>query len=96
MNSILTDHSWFQVHKDGSRYMFPGSCLTEEGIERIVPTTYSLITGHLTIWLDPVFKAVELPAGIAYLATSLAHVDRDTLTLKIEIDFSVWCIGGTT
>ena len=27
-------------------------------------------------------KAVELPAGVADLAPSLAHVDRDTLTLE--------------
>ena len=29
-----------------------------------------------------VLEAVELPASIADLASSLAHVDRDTLTLK--------------
>ena len=27
-------------------------------------------------------KTVELPAGVADLAPSLAHVDRDTLTLE--------------
>jgi hypothetical protein len=29
-----------------------------------------------------VLQAVELPAGIAHLAASLAHVDRDALPLQ--------------
>jgi hypothetical protein len=30
---------------------------------------------HLAIWLDAVLQAVELPAGITNLDTSLADVD---------------------
>ena len=39
-------------------------------------------------------KTVELPAGVADLAPSLAHVDRDTLTLEklklspVELNFT--------
>ncbi len=29
-----------------------------------------------------VLQAVELPAGVAHLAASLAHVDRDALPLQ--------------
>jgi hypothetical protein len=36
-----------------------------------------------------VLKTVELPAGIAHLAASLAHVDRDALPLQNKMaDFT--------
>ena len=35
---------------------------------------------HLTIWLDAVLEAVQLPAGIANLDAGLADVDGDNLT----------------
>ena len=35
----------------------------------------------MSIWLDAVLKAVELPTGVTNLATGLADVDRDALTL---------------
>ncbi|VFV28561.1 Hypothetical predicted protein, partial [Lynx pardinus] len=39
-----------------------------------------LVTWHLAIRLDVVFQAVEFPAGIANLDTSLANGDGDVLT----------------
>ena len=36
----------------------------------------------IDIMAPTMLKAVELPAGVADLAPSLAHVDRDTLTLE--------------
>ena len=39
-----------------------------------------LVAWHLAISLDAMFQAVELPAGIADLDTSLANVDGDSLT----------------
>ena len=61
--------------------MLAGACLGEEGVEGVVTTTDSLVRGHLTIRLDAMLEAVQLPAGIAHLDTSLANMDRDTLTL---------------
>jgi len=54
---------------------------TEEGVERIITTSDGLVGWHLTIWLDTVFQAVQLPACITNLATSLSDMDGDTLTL---------------
>jgi len=34
----------------------------------------------VTIRLDPMLQTVQLPTGVANLATGLANVDRDTLT----------------
>ena len=61
--------------------MLASPCLTEEGVEGVVPSPNSLVTWHLAIRLNAVFQTVELPAGIADLDTSLANVDGDALTL---------------
>jgi hypothetical protein len=53
--------------------MLSSSCLGEEGGEGVI--TKGLVRGHVTIRLDAVLQAVELPAGIADLATSLANVN---------------------
>ena len=60
--------------------MLASACLTEEGIEGVVSSPNSLVTWHLAIGLNAVFQAVELPAGIANLDTSLANVEGDALT----------------
>ena len=62
--------------------MLAGAGLTEERVEGIVTTADGLIAGHLAIRLDPVLEAVQLPAGITNLGTSLTHMDGDTFTLK--------------
>lgn len=80
--SEFTNDSGFQVHKHSSGDMLPCPRLAEKGIERIVSSTNSFVTGHLSIRLDPMFQAVEFPAGIANLNTSLTNVDGDTLTLE--------------
>jgi hypothetical protein len=52
-----------------------GTRLAEEGVEGIVAAADGLVRGHLTVWLDAVLKAVELPAGISDLDTGLADVN---------------------
>lgn len=78
----LTNNSGLQVNKHCPGNVFPGASLTEERIEGIISTTDSFITGHLAIWLNTVFKAIQLPAGIAHLNTGLASMDWDAFTLK--------------
>ena len=65
--------------------MLAGTGLTEEGVEGVVSTSDGLVTRHLTIRLDAVLQAVQLPAGISDLYTGLSDVDGDTLTLKTNI-----------
>ena len=83
--SILTDYGGLEINKDSTGYMLPRPGLAEECIESIIATSNGLITRHLTIRLDTMFQAVQLPACIANLNTGLAHVDRDTFTLKRKI-----------
>jgi hypothetical protein len=49
--------------------------LGEEGVEGIITISNGLIRGHLTIRLDSVLQAIELPAGITDLGSSLSNVD---------------------
>ena len=76
----LINDCGFQVYKHCPGHMLASACLTEEGVEGVVSSPNSLITWHLAIRLNAVFLAVELPAGIANLDTSLASVDGDALT----------------
>jgi hypothetical protein len=62
--------------------MFASSSLTEEGVEAVITSTNGLIRWHLSVRLNAMFQAVQLPTGIADLNSSLSNMDRDTLTLK--------------
>ena len=86
--SHLVDHRRLKVDKDSTRDVLAGARLGEEGVEGIVGDADGLVGGHLTVGLDPVLQAVELPASIAHLATCLAHVDGDAFPLRIEVHFT--------
>lgn len=72
---IHTNDGGFQVNKYGPWNILPSPSLTEEGCERVIVASDGLVGRHLAVGLDTVFQAVELPAGVAHLDTSLAHVD---------------------
>ena len=61
--------------------MLPRPRLAEECVEGVIPPSDGLVGGHLSVRLDAVLQAVQLPAGIADLAAGLAYVDGDALTL---------------
>ena len=71
----ITYHRGLQIHKNCSGDMFSSSSLTKESVERIISSSNCLVTGHLAIWLDAMLQAIQLPAGIANLDTSLTNVD---------------------
>jgi len=60
--------------------MFACPGLGEERIESIIAASDGLVGWHLTIGLDAVLQAKELPAGVADLDASLADVDAKSLT----------------
>ncbi|MBN3322534.1 IMP4 protein, partial [Atractosteus spatula] len=70
------------VHEHGPGHVLARPGLAEEGVEGVVSAADGLVAGHLAIGLDAVLQAVQLPAGVAYLHTRLAHMDGDALTLK--------------
>jgi hypothetical protein len=73
--SDLIDNGGLKIEEDGSGNVLTGTSLGEEGVEGIVTTTDGLIGGHLTVRLNSVLEAVEFPAGVTDLDTSLADVD---------------------
>ena len=77
--SGLIDDSRLQIDEDSSWDVLASSSLREEGLEGVVPE--GLVGGHVAVGLDAMFEAVELPAGVSDLATGLADVDGDALTL---------------
>ena len=73
--SDLIDNGWLEIEEDSSWDVLSSTSLGEEGVEGIITTTDGFIGWHLTIWLDTVLKAEELPAGVTDLDTSLSDVD---------------------
>lgn len=55
--------------------------LAEEGVEGVGAPPDRLIRGHEAVREDAMLEAVEFPAGIADLDSSLTHVDTHALTL---------------
>jgi len=77
-------HGGLEVNEDCTGYMLASSSLGEEGVECIITSTDGLVRGHLSVGLDAMLEAVEFPAGITYLNTSLANVNADNLTHLVE------------
>mmetsp|Transcript_52419 Transcript_52419/g.156418 ORF Transcript_52419/g.156418 Transcript_52419/m.156418 type:complete len:286 (-) Transcript_52419:111-968(-) len=75
----LVHHRRLEVHKDATRHVLTCAGLAEEGVEGVVTTADGLVARHLTIGLDAVLEAEQLPAGVADLDASLADMDADAL-----------------
>jgi len=84
-SSDFIDHSWLQINEDSSWDVFAGTGFREKGVEGIVAAANSFIGWHLSVRLDAVFEAVELPTGVAHLDSGLADMDGD--------DFSHFFLG---
>ena len=89
----LIDDGGLEIEEDGSGDVLAGTSLGEEGVESVVTTTDGLIGGHLTVRLNSVLEAEELPAGVTDLDTGLSDVDRndfshdDVKSLLVEKKF---------
>lgn len=78
---FFTDDRRLKIHKHCSWSVFPGPCLQKEGLKRgVIQEVRSL--GHDAVRLNAMLQAVEFPTSISDLASSLANVDRDALTLN--------------
>ena len=95
----LVNDGRYQVNKDGPRHVFARPSLREEGGEAVI--SKCLVRRHMSIRLDTVLKTIELPTTVTNLATSLANVHGDTLTLNntfklvfknILINFTIFTI----
>jgi len=73
--SDLIDDGWLEIEEDGSWDVLSSTSLGEEGVESIITTTDRFIGWHLTVRLDSVLEAEELPAGVTDLDTGLTDVN---------------------
>jgi len=71
----LIDDGGLEIEEDSAGDVLASTSLGEEGVESIIATTDGLIGWHLTVWLDTVLEAEELPAGVTDLDTGLTDVD---------------------
>merc|ERR1712070_1339728 len=76
----LIDHGGLEIEEDAAGDVLASTSLGEEGVERVVTATDGLIGGHLTVGLDTVLEAEELPAGVTNLDTGLTDVDRNNFS----------------
>jgi len=73
--SDLIDNGGLEIEEDASGDVLTGTSLGEEGVESIITSTDGFVGRHLTIRLDTVLEAEELPAGVTNLDTGLSDVD---------------------
>jgi len=76
----LIDDGWLEIEEDRAGDVLAGTSLGEEGVESIIATTDGLVGWHLTVWLDTVLEAEELPTGVTDLDTGLTDVDRNNFS----------------
>jgi hypothetical protein len=60
--------------------MFASTCFGEESIERVIASANCLVAWHLTVRLNSMLEAEELPASIANLNASLSEVKAKSFT----------------
>jgi len=65
--SDLIDNGGLEIEEDGTGDVLASTSLGEEGVESIITTTDGLVRGHLTVRLNSVLEAEELPACITDL-----------------------------
>jgi hypothetical protein len=86
-SSDFIDDGRFQIDEDGTRDVLTGTSLREKGVESIITSPNRLIGRHLTIRLDTVFQAEQLPAGITNLNTGLTNVNADSFSHFVVVVF---------
>ena len=95
-SSNLVNDGWLKIEHDSSWDVLTGTSLGEEGVEGIVTTADGLVGWHLTVWLNSVLEAEELPACVTDLDTGLTDVDGNDFShyeveevVKIKINYKV-------
>jgi len=75
----LVNDGGLQIEEDGTRDVLSGTSFGEKGVEGIISAANGLVRGHLTIGLNTMLEAEELPARISDLDTGLTDVETEAL-----------------
>ena len=74
--SDLVTHGWFKINVDSTGNVLARSRFTEEGAVGIINSTAGgLGRSHCTVGVDAMLQAVQLPAAVTSLDTSLAEMN---------------------
>ena len=76
----LINNSRLKIEENASWDMLSSSGFGEKGVEGIITTSDGLVRRHLTIRLNTVLEAVQLPASITNLDTGLSNMNGDNFT----------------
>ena len=79
-SSDLIDDGWLEIEEDASGDVLSSTSLGEEGVEGIITTTDGLVRWHLSIRLDTVLEAEQLPTGVTNLDTGLTDVNGNNFS----------------
>jgi len=79
-SSDLIDDGWLEIEEDASWDVLSSTSLGEEGVEGIITTTDGLVRWHLSIRLDAVLEAEQLPTGVTNLDTGLTDVNGNNFS----------------
>lgn len=82
----LIDHIGLEITVDGTGNIFALASFREESAESVVGVGLLALLGQVTIGLNAVLQAVELPARVGDLATSLTDVQTDDFSHFVEFD----------
>ena len=82
--SNLIDNGGLEIEEHTSGDVLASTSLGEEGVESVVTAADGLIGWHLTVRLDTVLEAEELPAGVTDLDTGLTDVDGNDFSHNEE------------
>jgi len=74
------DDGGLQINEDAPGNVLTLTSLGEEGVESVITSTDGFIGGHLTIGLDTVLEAEELPTLVTDLDTLLTNVNTQLLS----------------
>jgi hypothetical protein len=74
------DNGGLEIEEDGAGDVLASTSLREEGVESIISASDGLVGWHLTVRLNSVLEAEELPAGVSDLDTGLTDVDRNNFS----------------
>jgi len=74
------DNGGLEIEEDSAGDVLASTSLREEGVESIISASDGLVGWHLTVRLNSVLEAEELPAGVSDLDTGLTDVDRNNFS----------------
>jgi hypothetical protein len=86
-------HSGLEIDHDGTGHMLAVLSLTKEGVVGAVLNSWRFISGHQSLRVDTMLKAIELPTGGTYGKSCLSNVNADQFSSHF-VGVFIFCDKG--